>query len=134
MRGIGAVLAVLAASAVVLAGALPATAQRHDPVHPAVSVDQQALADNSIITTTPKALIAMTGLRVDTGARTFEFNTAERFGDPLEHVVAHWVGTQERFQYAVDSIARRPSLFHVFRLYRDDTGRVVSDDYFYTAG
>jgi hypothetical protein len=100
----------------------------------ATTLEAPAAAVSSIIGTTPQDLIATIDLKVDVPARTFEFRTAVRFDDPKELVLAHWVGTEDGFQAAVKSIERLPALFHVFRLYRDHTRRVVTDNYYYTAG
>jgi hypothetical protein len=100
----------------------------------ATALEAPAAAVSSIIGTTPQDLIAMSDLKVDVPARTFEFRTAVRFDDPKEFVLAHWVGAEAGFQAAVKSIERHPELFHVFRLYRDHTGRVVTDNHYYTAG
>ncbi|WP_394845541.1 hypothetical protein LZC95_51990 [Pendulispora brunnea] len=78
--------------------------------------------------------IAMWDVEVDRAARTFSFNTAERFGDPLEHVVATWTGDDRGFEYVVTSLREHPELFHVFRLYDWRNGKAKCKYYYHTAG
>ncbi|MCG8917764.1 hypothetical protein L6E12_18455 [Actinokineospora sp. PR83] len=87
-----------------------------------------------VVTTTPQDLVAMGPITIDKAARTFTFPTARRFDVPKEVVTAHWVGTSSLYEAAVTRIERGPSLFHVFRLSLDGTGRVVADNYYYTPG
>ncbi|WP_394835014.1 hypothetical protein LVJ94_51805 [Pendulispora rubella] len=78
--------------------------------------------------------IAMWDVEVDLAARTFSFNTSERFGGPLEHVVATWTGDDRGFDYAIESLREHPELFHVFRLYDWKNGKAKCKYYYHTAG
>ncbi|AHI01634.1 glycerate-2-kinase [Kutzneria viridogrisea] len=103
-----------------------------------VLVAPQAMAApgqvSSVIGRTPKDLIAMGDIKIDKTARTFAFKTAERFGDPLESVVAKWAASESEFQSAAAYITRHPVPFHVFRLHRDASNQVLATHYYYTAG
>jgi len=101
---------------------------------PASASATASAAVQGVVTTTPQDLIAMGQITIDKTARTFTFPTARRFDVPKEVVTAHWVGTNSLYETAVTWIERHPSLFHVFRLSLDGTGRVVADNYYYTAG